>query len=496
MTTPGDSLPPLLLARDQAALVATDEAKARQAAADADTSTLTKYKSLVPDLSGTATNTVTDNSTGAAFSGLVTYSALNHAAELIADRIGDVLTDPAEGTHPVILVTSQSDLLTNDLLAETVSTSLTQLIEFADQVLTELEKPDSVPSASPHAGGVHVAMLTADPTKVVSGVGAAAVVGGATAVLGLGPVGLAAAAAAAIPAIISLFTTSTTVRDHSEDITDLAATTAVLAAVSEKLNRFTVVHEDFRRAPVTSLIRDRYAALLKKRMALVFDQEEVQTAKNNADLELARAQQQQDAAKKAQNAPKGSQDTASGDDETLAVQVSQAETASANAAARLSLIQSAISSIDAFTTTVNATGTSTRSPLAIASLNELFNKTEDGKGADGIAYVLSVKGLGGQSEEYTRNRPVGFDTFTTLADASVSFMLYDLAERKIIKSGIANGVSSVHGHLGEPPKGLIGPNAKDIIDDEAADDAAPSNGTEDEQGRPAEHRVSWWRRMF
>jgi hypothetical protein len=80
----------------------------------------------------------------------------------------------------------------------------------------------------------------------------------------------------------------------------------------------------------------------------------------------------------------------------------------------LSVISGAIISIDAFTTAVNATAAGARSSLAIASLNKLLHKG----GADGISYVLSVKGLGGQSEEHTKDRRVGFDIYTTLADAS------------------------------------------------------------------------------
>jgi hypothetical protein len=104
--------------------------------------------------------------------------------------------------------------------------------------------------------------------------------------------------------------------------------------------------------------------------------------------------------------------------------------------AQLSVISGAITSIDAFTTAVNATAAGARSPLAIASLNELLHKG----GADGISYVLSVKALGGRSEQYTKDRHVGFDTYTTLADASVSFMLYNVADQTIIESGIANGL--------------------------------------------------------
>ena len=53
-------------------------------------------------------------------------------------------------------------------------------------------------------------------------------------------------------------------------------------------------------------------------------------------------------------------------------------------------------------------------------------------------------------------------------------MLYDVGAQMIIKSGIVNGVSSVHDRLGKPPKGLIGPNAADAIKDQDAD-GPPAN---------------------
>ncbi len=64
--------------------------------------------------------------------------------------------------------------------------------------------------------------------------------------LGLGPIGLDAAAVAAIPSIISPFSSTTTVRDHAEDITDLATTSAVVSAVAQRLGSYTVMHGDFR----------------------------------------------------------------------------------------------------------------------------------------------------------------------------------------------------------------------------------------------------------
>jgi hypothetical protein len=525
MTTPGSSapLPPALLAREQEAQVLADEANARKAAADAATSALTlaqtKYKSLVPDLTGVATNAVTDKSAGVAFSGLVTYSALNHAAEIVASRIAAVLTGrqpaglisrtgPHQSRQQTVLVTSQSDLLTSDLLSSTVASGLRQLVAFADGVLVDsaifapadevlIEWEESGAPAAEAADRRQVTTFYAEASRAEalfslrssSGIGIAA---GAAATAGLGPFGLAGAAAAAIPSIISLFSSTTAVKSSTADISDLATTTSVMAAVADALDGYRVVHEDFRLAPEKSQIRDTYQDLAGRRASLVFRQEQVQAAKAEADLQLSRAQAQQDAAGKAPRAAAAEAQPAQPDGAALTEQVRQATRASADAAAMVSVISGAIASIDAFTTAVNATSAGARSPLATASLNELLHQRNvDDSDGDGIDYVLLVKGLGGQSEEYTKDRRVGFDTYTTLADASVAFMLYDLAERKIIKSGIANGVSSVHGRLGEPPTGLIGPNAADAIDDQAAD--TPS---ENQSGQPPGPRKHRWRPWF
>jgi hypothetical protein len=447
MTSSADSapqLPPALLARSQLAQVATDEANARKAAADAESSALAlsqaKYKLLVPDLTGVATDIVDDKSTDVAFSGLVTYSALNKAADDIADRIAVKLGVPDKDDTPSILVTSQSDLLTNDLLWGAVSTGLDQLIEFADQVLAQVSEstvnlfgPVVAPPTEP---GVTSAEVTS-PAAVSAGFTGAALAGvGAAA---FGPFGIAAAAATAIPSVASLLSSTTSIKSQSETITDLTTTTSVVSKVSDRLGRYTVLHEDFRLAPIRSNVGDRYQVLAGKRSALLFEQEKIQIAKNDQDLELSRAQQQQDAATKAKPAKAADSD--------LASKISAATESSASFGAALSLISGAISSIDAFSTTINTGAVGTRPPIAIASLYELLHL----EGDEGIRYILSVKGLGGQSEEYTKDRRVGHDTYTTLADASISFMLFDAKTRKIISSGVANGVSSVQGRPGQAP---------------------------------------------
>lgn len=477
-----------LQARSQQAQVEAAEANARKAAADADTSALqlaqAKYKSLVPDLTGVATNVVTDKSADVAFSGLVTYSALIHAAEVVAYRISTALPKPADdGPQPTILVTSQSDLLTNDLLQTAVQDGLQELIAFAEQVLDAAPLGGAEqPGEGPPGLRLNLATLwpvTATDVELLhkaAGIGLATAGGAAAAAAGFGPLGLAAAAAAAIPSIMSLFSSTTTVKSQSEILTDLATTTAVVSALAGTLPRHVAMHEDFRLAPARSEIRKSYQELAGKRAALVLRQEQVQVAKNAA-LALALAQQQRDEVSKAASKQ---------GDTDLAKQVTDATAASANAAAALSLITSAISSIDAFTGAVNATAAGTRSPLAIASLNELLRQD----GEDRISYVLSVKGLGGQSQEYSKDRHVGSDTYTTLADASIAFMLYDTTAKKIISSGVANGVSSVHGQLGKPPTGLLGPNAANAIADMAADSPPSANGEQAGSRRP------WWRQMF
>ena len=290
MTTPDTStLRPDLLARHQEAQVQDDEAKARKAAADAATSELTltqaRYKALVPDLTGVATNAVTDKSAGVAFSGLVTHLALNHAAKVIADRIAAKLTGPDQG-QPVILVTSQTDLLTSDLLSTTVKACLKQLLELAKQVLA-LTEPTELASSGIAAGAEQWFSFLLPPTTAGVAAPSGAAAAGPVGLASLGPVGLAAAAAAAVPSIISLFSSTTTVKDHTEDITDLTTTTSVLAAVADKLSGYTLVHEDFRLAPEKSQIREDYRLLADRRARLIIRQQQMQAIKNGAGAWLS-----------------------------------------------------------------------------------------------------------------------------------------------------------------------------------------------------------------
>jgi hypothetical protein len=458
-----NSLPPPLLARSQLAQVAIDEANARKAAADADNSALTlaqsKYKSLVPDLTGVSTNAIDDKSADVAFAGRVTYAALaNVAAKMteVAGRLLSPLPKSSDVAECSILVTSQSDLLTDDLMRISVAESLAELKAFADNVLgcTAPSGAGQPAVVDGGAAGSQDLLPRPQPAEVAAAVPAAAGLGLAAAgVAAFGPFGIAAAAAAAIPSIVSLFSATTTAKSEAETISDLAVTTAVVTALrdDEKLRGYVAVHEDFRFAPVSSAIRQSCRELAGKRAALVIRQDQVQLAKNQADLVLAKAVAQ-DAAWKASH-PKPGDDGAGHvpgppEDPQITEQIDGATRASADGAAALSLISAALASIDSFTSVVNTTAVGARSPLAIAMLSEQLHG-----GDNRIAYVLSVKSLAAQAQEHIKDRKVWWDTYTSMADVSVAFLLYDTRNQKIITSGVFTGSSSVHGRFNNSLRG-------------------------------------------
>ena len=380
-------LPPPLLARSQLAQVATDEANARKAAADADNSALTlaqsKYRSLVPDLTGVNTNAIVDKSADVAFAGKVTYAALGKAAAEVANRLSPALI--SDKSACTILVTSQSDLLTNDLMRTSVRDGLADLITFINKVLERTEQDGAgqpAPADGSGAAGLR-GLPSPQPAVAAAAVPAAAGLGLAAAgAAALGPFGIAAAALAAVPSIVSLFSATTTVKSQSETISDLAVTTAMVAAVSEhgELGHCVAVHEDFRFAPASSVIRQSYQQLAGKRADLVIRQEQVQLAKNQADLALARAVAQDAVWKAARPKPAGDGAGNGADppeDPQITEQIDDATKASADAAAVLSLISAALTSTDAFTSAVNTTAAGARSPLAIAMLSEQLHSEQE-----------------------------------------------------------------------------------------------------------------------
>ena len=58
-----------------------------------------------------------------------------------------------------------------------------------------------------------------------------------------------------------------------------------------------------------------------------------------------------------------------------------------------------------------------------------------------------MKSLAAQAQEHIKDRKVYYDIYTSNADVSVAFLLYDTTNKKIISSGVATGSSSVHGRF-------------------------------------------------
>jgi hypothetical protein len=450
-------LPPDLQRRQWEAEVAKAEADAKKAALDAASSSFTlaqsQLKSLVPDLSGVNLNTVDDKTTDVAFSGVITYTAVANAAMVIAERIESVILK--EGRQSRVLVTSEQDLISADTVYETVLGTLADLAAFADSVLADTATPERpaelVAAPQPHdlPLGHRSMMFAATPILgLAAGAGLAALTGG------IAPLALAAGSvvASAVPSLLSLLSTTTTIKDHTEQISDLAAASAVIAEIS-RLPNLLVTHDDFRLMPTPpeepsdSTLAAKYHALSRRRTDLLLRKAALQEGKNDADLRLARAMAAMDAENK--KADDAKQPAPPPPDE-----LATATRDSANSAALIALTDAAIGGIDAFTAAIGSASAGIRPPITIALLAETLR-------LKWIDYVLMVKSLGGQSQEVLQDRHLGADTYTILGDASIDYLLLDVETGVLASAGVVTGLGVARGKVGEIPTVNIAPMATD-----------------------------------
>ena len=247
-TTP--ALPPDLQRRQQEAATRSLEAAADKAQADAtaaaNTTTMSQYSALLPDLGKADPDSLDDKDSGVAFGGLVTYKALERAADQVA---GKVLTGDLIPAGASVLVTTAADLLSKDLVRQTVVSGVMNAKSYADKVLSL--KPDDKKTLLP--------VLIAGQLV-----------------------------AAAIPSILSMFSSKTTVKGQDVPIDDLSAVTAVLGSLLHKGvdRRLALVQDDFRLGPDDAPVFTAFNDLASKRADLVMFRQEQQVAKNIADLHL------------------------------------------------------------------------------------------------------------------------------------------------------------------------------------------------------------------
>lgn len=404
-----------------------DAAAARQA----------EVAAALPDLSKVTPSKLSIAKEGPPIAGTgLTYGALGKAAETIAEAIQTALDlkrnpdaappEPASavtaGPKVSILVTTDADLATPDSVYHDVVTGLEQLSAAASKVLeaTDPQRPRQPTARSAQRLGFRLAASTA-------------VVG---------------AIAGALPHVLSLLSSERSVRTAAATVTDLAASAAVAGALRANDPSLDVFHDDFRllhagKTYGALITVNRHRQDLVARKLLLSDQKSV------ADAALTRATEDVKRLSKGAEAPRSKQA------EPLAEaqeRVERFKRESDAAAVRISIIDSLIPVIDAFTAAIRvAPASGGRSPLATAALHELLHA--DGATAPQVSHVLLVRGQAGTAVETTDNRPLWLvDKFSSVVDVSVTYMLIGSSNSGIVDAGTVTATATAHGDIGEAPK--------------------------------------------
>lgn len=420
--------------------------------------------SLIPDLSGVKDSVLEVDKAGPGIgSSALTFGGLSDAADEIVKII-----DQPRNEEWRILVTSDQDLVTPDAQYLEVEAGLTELVRLAREILRETQLAPDVSLESEDAGE-HVPDL--------SKLGRLSNLMFAAPALG-GPVGVGFAAAGAIadalPYVLSLLSAKRSVTSGSVTVTDLAAATAVAGAMERRWqNTIEVVHDEFRLvsrgrtyAKAASLAKER-VNLLARKLAFVD-----QRAAIDEQLSLAK-QHLEDAEKAVNDASKGAEPGAD-----LIAERDRARRAVAEltrqyleAVERLSLIESTVTTLDAFNTAIHTVPTGgRRSPLATATLHEQLRApdrshdeeesaaassatgtTPDNPRRDGpeFTHVLLVKAQPGQWTQLVSDRPLMLkDKYSTLVETNVTFALISTSDSRIVRAGTVSSLVSVYGELG------------------------------------------------
>jgi hypothetical protein len=214
----------------------------------------------------------------------------------------------------------------------------------------------------------------------------------------VGPGGaVLSAVAGSIPSVISLLSSQRSMATSATSADDLRTAASVAGALLEVDPQATVVHDDFRMLPVGSL----HAKLAEVR---------------NSRWKLAE----------------------------LSVQLRQGGPGpSSEAVLRAGTVDSLVAAIDAFVASVSAVPQGgTRSALTSAVLCE-------GLHSGSFGHVLLVKGGSGSSTQVVDNRPLMLkDRFSVVATMTVSYLLVQTDDSRVISAGTASGESTLSGKVG------------------------------------------------
>lgn len=196
------------------------EARSAQAKADKDAAEARREQltALVPDLSKVTDSTMTIKDGPALQSAVLTYRALQEAAETVAAAVKST----AQNETRRILLTSDADLATADAVYHDVTVGIAQLEKAAETLLASTD-----------------AAFVADTMATL---------------------------AAAVPATLSLLSAHRTVSTAAVTVSDLAAAAAVAGALTT--DSTDVIHDTFRLVPTDSVFQ-KFKQLGKMRQLLV-----------------------------------------------------------------------------------------------------------------------------------------------------------------------------------------------------------------------------------
>lgn len=382
--------------------------KAAEADKDAAAARLSQLEALVPDLSSVKDSTLDVKDGPALWTSFLLGRAVNTAGQAVAEKVTG-----SELKTGRVLVTSDSDLATADAVYQDVTAGLEQLVTAAKGVL-DRTRPEAMDEA----------VRTAAATPVGAALEAAGAIGGA------------------IPAVLSLLSAQRTLDSAEVTASDLAAVAAVAGAMSQN-GSLRVVHDNFRLTP-SGGVYDRYDSVGTARQQLIARKITLGDRKSDIQAELASAQAEFETLKGSTPAPPNH-----------AQQIEAAKRRIAGAQAlldevenRAAVVDSVLTAIDAFMSTVRAIPAGARrSPLATAALHaELHGATPS------FTHVLLVKTQAGQAQQMLDNQPLWLrDKFSTAVEIGITFILIETKSSEIVVAGTESSVKSARGKIGDSP---------------------------------------------
>lgn len=385
---------------------------------------------FVPDLSKVTGNTLENKATGTTFSSVAAQHALLLAGAAVAQAIERHLVND-DGTAEQILLTTVSDLATEDLVYWEVRSRFDELIKQASTYV--LAAAQEGPSDAPKAARE-----------------------GLAAAVGL--------AAAALPQLVSLFTSDKALKQESISPIDSAAVVAVTAKLKEprKGEEPKVWLDDFRLVTTKTPIHLMDGALLDLLGEL---RSKVTEALRNKAASDTRTAQYREARATQEELLKGAAENTKPEIrrgiQEIDGKVDEQVLASSNEKVRADEVAEVIKSAGDFIAAARVSPPTGRSPFSRAALMSLLrgeavgdNGTQDSnqqEPAPPIPYVLQVKALAGQANEAVTSRKLGSSKFTNVVDASIAYVLLDVASGRVLTAGIETRVVAVRGVVGELP---------------------------------------------